>query len=159
MNVQPHNSVTMKNKTLWISTSAFISGIILGISAISLLSFTPAPVKPVSLPAISKISLSQAKTYFNSYYNNAQPLNAIFKGFTIGSEQLQALDQLAAENPGLSRFRIYLGKDETSAQIGIVVGVDANGQDLSSGSIYRSAAVTSGPCPPICDATSQITTR
>ena len=149
----------MKNKTLWIATSAFVSGIFLGISVISLVSFTQVPGKPDSLQGISKISLTQAKTYFNSYYTGAQPLNAVVKGFTIGSEQIQALNQLLTENPGISRYRIYLGKDETSSPIGIVVGVDANGLDISSGSIYRSTALTSGPCPPVCDATSQITAR
>ena len=145
----------MKNKPLAFASITFISGIILGIFAMSLLAFTPTSSVPGPLPAVSKITTTQARSWFLSYYNTAQPINAVLKGITINKEQLQALNQLSNENTGLSGFRIYMGLDETNAKVGIVVGVNSSGNDVST-SIYRSNGVNLSPCPPICDASSPI---
>lgn len=137
----------------------FITGILFGVSLIVLFSFTrgrndtDAPVSTAS-----KISVQDANTYFKNYFNSAAPSNAIFKGFALNREQLDALNNLLAENPTLAGFRVYMGSDNSTGSLGIVVGVNSLGKDVTT-SIYRTIAGGSGPCPTICDANSSITAK
>jgi len=135
-----------------------ISGIILGISITGLFSFTNAVSVPLSLPAVSKISVQQANTFFKNYYNSATPSNSIFQGFALNRDQLSALNNLLTENPSLSGFRIYMGSDNSTGSVGIVVGINNSGKDVTA-SIYQTIAGGSGPCPTICDASSNITAK
>jgi hypothetical protein len=146
----------MKKDQFTIMTLTFISGIVLGVSAIGLFSFSNPVHPPALLPDVSKISVSEANTLFKNYYQSATPTTTVFKGFALNREELTALNNLLTENSSLSGFRIYMGKDVTSASVGIVVGVNSSGKDVTA-SIYQSVAVGSGPCPTICDVNSAIT--
>jgi len=146
----------MKRNQITLMAVTFISGIILGVSAIGLFSFTSATAVPAALPAVNKISVQDAKTLFRNYFTTAAPMNAAVKGFALNKEQLSALNLLSNENPRLTGFRIYLGKDNSNGNVGIIVGVNSSGLDETS-SIYQATAGQSGPCPTICDAASTIT--
>jgi hypothetical protein len=148
----------MKNKSFFFASLTFSSGILVGMIAFALVSFRPASPMPSGNLSTDKISVGQANTYFRNYYNSTQPVSEIVKGFTLNSDVLQALNQLSVENPGLSAFRIYMGKDESSARIGLVLGVDANGKDVPT-TIYKTGGSGLSPCPPICDASSQVTAK
>jgi len=149
----------MKRNQITLSAVTFISGIIIGISAIGLFSFTNAGTVPAGLPGVSKISIADANTMFRAYYDKTPAINAVVKGFSLTREHLAALNNLANENPNLSSFRIYMGYDNnTTSSIGIVLGVNSAGVDVTT-SIYRAVAGSSGPCPPVCDATSPVTQR
>lgn len=144
----------MKNRFTVLALT-FVSGIILGVAAIGLFSFTKAGAVPAVLPGVNRISPQEASALFKGYYNTANPSNEVMRGFAINMEQLSALNTLAGENPGLSGFRIYMGYDGGQGSVGIVVGINASGQD-ETGSIYKASAGGSGPCPTICDGSSSI---
>ena len=133
----------------------FSAGLLLGLSILVMLSFSKADVIVVGG---SKISLQDAKAYFNRYYSQAEPNNQVIKGFALNRDQLDAMNRLLAETPSLAGFRIYMGIDNNSATMGIVVGIDNDGKD-NSNSIYRTVALASGPCPTICDGSSTITAK
>ncbi len=135
----------------------FVSGIIISIAALGLLSFTNTNKVPVSNPSFSKISLQEANSLFKGYYNSAHPTDAIVKGYSINRDQLTVLNALPAEIPGFQDSE-YMGYDRNSGSVAIVVGVNSAGQDVTD-SIYWSAAIGSGPCPTICDIDSVITTK
>jgi hypothetical protein len=147
----------MKKNQFTILAVTFISGIIIGVFAVGLYSFTYAD--PAALPGstISKISVKDANTLFRAYYDKAAPVNAVVKGFSLTKEHLAALNYLSSENSALAGFRIYMGNDNTG-NVGIVVGLNSAGSDVTT-SIYRVAAGSSGPCPTVCDASSQIAAR
>jgi hypothetical protein len=135
---------------------AFVAGIILGATTLSLLSFSGSITIPATpVPEISKMSIQEAQASFRRYYDNASPVNEVIKGFSINKEQLGALNNLSNENPNLTAFRIYMGIDNNSAAVEIMVGIDNTGRD-NTNSIYRTSSGSSGPCPPICDQSSSI---
>lgn len=148
----------MKKNQFALLAATFISGIILGISALGLYSFTNVVPSPLPLPSNSKISVQEANTLFKNYYNRTAPDNSVFKGFAINKDQLAAINVLLSENQSLSGFRVYMGYDNNVGNVDIIVGVNASGLDVT-GSIYRSAAAGSGPCPTICDGNSAITAK
>ncbi len=146
----------MKKNQFTLAAVTFVTGIILGATAIGLFSFTNTSVSaPTLLPAANKISASEAKILFRNYINSAAPTNGVVKGFAITREHLSALNNLASENPGLPAFRVYMGYDQQVGNVGIVVGVNNAGQDVT-GSIYKAPGGAS-PCPTICDGASSIT--
>jgi hypothetical protein len=132
----------------------FLSGILLGASAIALVSFRAS--QPAPSPA--RISLEEANMLYKNYYNSASPSNSVFSGFAINREQLSAISALAAENQGLSGFRVYMGYDPSAGNVGIIVGVNGSDQDITS-TIYRTSSGSSGPCPTICDVNSPVTSH
>lgn len=148
----------MKRNQITLMTVTFISGLILGISVIGLFAFTNISQVPAPLAGVNKISEQDAKVLFRNYFTTATPMNVPVKGFAISKEQLSALNMLANENPGLTAFRIYLGKDNSAGNVGILVGVNGSGMDVTN-TIYRAVAGQSGPCPTICDAASTITSN
>lgn len=148
----------MKKNQITLMAVTFISGIVLGVSTIGLFSFTGTSQVPAILPAESKITAVEANTMVRSYYDKAAPVNEVVRGFAVNREQLSAMNTLLNENGGLSGFRVYLGFDQKVGGVGIVVGVDGSGKDVTN-SIYRSASNGSGPCPTICDVNSNIISR
>jgi hypothetical protein len=140
----------MKKKSI-VSVVTFVSGVILGVGALVLLSFTGV----VTSQGISKISIQEAQANFNRYYQTATPTNQVIKGFAINKDQLDAMNRLSVENPNLAGFRLYMGLDNNSAAMGIIVGIDNTGKD-NTASIYKASASVSGPCPTICDQSSSI---
>jgi len=148
----------MKKNQFILVASTFISGIILGVSVLALFSFTGSGTVPVSVPGINKITTQEANVLFKNYYNKATPTTSVFKGFALNKEQLAALNYLSNENPGITGFRIYMGNDNTTGGVRIIVGVNGLGKDVTS-SICQTDAVSSGPCPTICDGASAITSN
>ena len=134
----------------------FVTGFVVGALSFGLLAFTTIFTSPGSVATISKISAPDAQASFKRYMTGSIPLNAIFKGFSVNRDQLSSMNSLIAENPSLAGFRIYMGVDNTSTPVGIVVGIDNAGKD-NTNSIYKTSSGSSGPCPTICDQTSTIT--
>ena len=122
----------MKRNQFTLLAVTFISGIVLGISTIALFSFTNSSPVSASISGSSKIGVPEANALFKNYFNSAAPSNAVFKGFAINKDQLSAINSLSAENPGLAGFRVYMGKDITSGNVGIVVGVNESGLDVNT---------------------------
>jgi len=147
--------IRMRTNRFALATLTFIAGIFLGVSAIALYSFTNTTPSPSPLPGVNKINIQEANTLFNRYFENASPNNEIIKGYTFNKEQISAINALLNENQGLAGFRIYMGYDNNNANVGIIVGVNGSGQDVTN-TIYRSAGQGSGPCPTICDGGSSI---
>lgn len=148
--------ILMKKHQLLIMASTFMSGIILGISSLLLFAFTSTGTSAPSTLSATKITVKEANAFFRNYLDKAAPSSQVLRGFALNKEQLSALNSLSNENPNLAGFRIYLGYDTAKAtSVGILVGVDANGKDATN-SIFRSTAVSSGPCPTICDVSSDI---
>lgn len=147
--------IAMKKNQFTLAAATFVTGIILGVSIIGIFSFSNAGNPPAELPVVNKISTNEANSLFRSYYKNATPTNGVVKGFALTREHLTALNNLANENPGLQAFRVYTGYEQNVGNVGIVVGVNSNGQD-ALGTIYKAAGGAS-PCPTICDGASAIT--
>lgn len=143
----------MKKNRYFFPVLGFFGGMIAGIALIGLWSFTPAATGMVS------ISVTEAKTYLNNYLTDAAPVNGVIKGFTIDKEQFDAMSAIAKGNAGISGFRVYMGKDNSSRKIGIVVGIDELGKEAVTGTIYGTDSKSLSPCPPICDVNSPISGR
>jgi len=148
----------MKANNIFFTTTGFFSGIVAGASMVALLSFTYDPGTPV-VPGggIVPITLTEAIGYFKNFQKDAAPLNQVVKGFTIDKTQLDAMNSLAKESTTLTGFRIYMGKDNNSRKIGIVVGIDNTGKDAVKNTIFNTDSQSLSPCPPICDVNSPIT--
>jgi hypothetical protein len=129
---------------------AFASGILIGVASLALLSFSFQPSVSPTPVEVEKLSVTQANSYLKNYLKTAQTINSPLKAMLIDKDQLIVMNRLINENPSLAGFRIYMGKDENSAKVGMVVGVNNNGNDLTS-TIYRSNGTNLSPCPPICD--------
>jgi hypothetical protein len=107
-------------------------------------------------PPANAVETQTANTYFKNYYNGAQPVNARLKDFTIDMEQYLAMGQIAQQARGVSGFRIYFGKDANQQRIGLVVGVNAQGAEISNMILSTSAGALES-CPVACDEASAIT--
>ena len=138
------------------NTYFLIVGIIIGISIMTLLSFTKNENKVSLRTGITTISSSQANTYFRNYMSSSTSFNSVIKGYTIDKNQLDAMTLLSIENRNLTGFRIYNGKDENSSRMSIVVGIDSEGKDAIGSSIYNTDSPNAQPCPTLCDLTSPI---
>ncbi len=148
----------MRKNQFTLISFTFIAGLFLAATIIGLVAFTnPSPSTPSST-GVSKVTLQQATTLARSYTSTATTVNAVVKGFVLTRDQLSALNLLANENQALSLFRIYSGTDANGNRVGVVLGVDAQGSDITSGSIYMANGASS-PCPPVCDANSPIDQR
>ncbi len=56
------------------------------------------------------------------------------------------------QQPGCSGIRIYLGRDARGGSVLVLVGVDAAGEDMTSGTILEEGL----PCPPFCPTASPL---
>ncbi|MDP1621253.1 MAG: hypothetical protein Q8M08_02830 [Bacteroidales bacterium] len=146
----------MKTKKLFFTVIGFISGMVIGISMIGLYSFTSGPAASAPTGGIVPITAAEANAFVRNYQADAAPLNKVIKGFTIDKEQLDAMNSIIKENPALTGFRIYLGKNIDARTIGIVVGVDNTGKDAFKNTIFNTDSKNLSPCPPICDVSSPI---
>ena len=145
-----------KNKIAMIS-GTFILGAIFGISLLSVLSFVNSSNSPSPNQPIVAITTSEANHYFLNYYTRADSLRGKVKGFTVDKLQLEAMNNLNANNSNLVGFRLYMGKNENNENVGIVVGVTARFSDATTGRIYKTESLNIGPCPTLCDVSSPIT--
>jgi hypothetical protein len=146
----------MKKNQLTLMAVTFISGAILGIAALGLYSFTTTGPDPAfQVQSLTKISAKDAQTLMKNYLGGAVATSGVVRGFALNKDQLAAMNQLAKENTTLTGFRVYLGYDDNSNSVGIIVGISSSGQDVTS-SIYKTAFKGSGPCPTICDGASSL---
>jgi hypothetical protein len=134
---------------------ALVTGIFIGMTSLALLSFSGKPLSSTVPVEMEKLSVSQANSYLKNYLKTAQSINGPLKAMLIDKDQFSAMNNLLIENPNLSGFRIYMGKDVNNSKIGMVVGVNNSGNDLTN-TIYRSNGTNLSPCPPICDGASTI---
>ena len=147
----------MKRNKFVIVSVTFLTGVVFGISLISVLSFVR-PDNPPSPPQdITVIDTTAANRYFNNYFRSAGALPAPVKGFLVDQLQLEAMNNLLNYDRTLTGFRLIMGKDDNGQNIGIVVGVNGRLSDATFGRIYKTASVSSGTCPFICDENSPIT--
>jgi hypothetical protein len=146
-----------RNKIAMISVT-FILGAVFGISLIAVLSFVNPANSPSSSPdpVVIPITISDANHYFLNYYAKADSIKDKFKGFYVDRLQLEAMNILATDK-NLVGFRLYMGKNNTNENIGIVVGITNTFSDAASGKIYKTESKSSGPCPFLCDVSSPIT--
>jgi hypothetical protein len=93
-----------------------------------------------------EISLEEAKLHIQRHTKNP-----IYPNHHGGSFDRAAIDKILAQ-PGCARLRIYQGKNEDGTPSLVLVGVDAAGKDMVSGSIMDKVQ----PCPPYCDVTSDL---
>jgi hypothetical protein len=150
------NKNYMKTNKYIFTALGFATGLVSGISIIALLSFANAPVTPPPAGGNVPVSAAVAHTYLTNYLSGAASFNQVIKGFTVDKAQLDAMNSIARENSLLTGFRIYLGKDNNSKKIGIVVGVDNTGKDAVKNTIFNTDSQNLSPCPPVCDVTSPI---
>jgi hypothetical protein len=153
--IQILNNTHMKSNKYFFPGLGFAAGILFGFAIIALYSFTSGPASAGG-GAIVPISAADAKTYVSNYMSDATAVNDIIKGFTIARGQLDAMNAIAKENPGVAGFRVYLGKDNEARNVGIVIGIDGQGKDALNGKVYNTDAGSLSPCPPVCDVSSPI---
>ncbi|HRY99706.1 MAG TPA: hypothetical protein P5550_11685 [Bacteroidales bacterium] len=106
-------------------------------------------------PASGSINAATAKGYFQSYYQSARPLNAAVKGFAIDISQYQAMGQIAQQYPDIKGFRVYFGKDENGGRLGLVIGINQNGQEEGRMILSTFGGMLES-CPVACDEASPI---
>lgn len=137
-------------------SKTFLSGLAAGMLLFVLFSFSSGKTASRG-ENVTNVTLSEAQAYFGNYMNSAAPINEVLKGISIDVNQLEAMNQLKGQNPLISSFRLYFGKDNAGNDVGLVVGVDANRNDITDGTIYSTAAWNFNLCPVICDAAGLIT--
>ena len=103
-----------------------------------------------------RIDAVTANSYFKKYYRTATSVSAPLKGFSIDMAQFDAMGQIIQQAHGVRSFRVYFGHDENNSRLGMVVGVDQAGTELSS-MILSTSAGTLESCPLVCDEASLIT--
>jgi hypothetical protein len=145
----------MKSTKIKLILPGFLAGLATGILFMVTSSFTSTS-SPGSGAGVVPVSVTQANGYFKNYMAGAASFNQVIKGFMVDRYQLEAMNTLVSENSGLAGFRIYFGKDAAGKKIGIVTGIDGNGRDAVSNTIYTTDSQGTNPCPPLCDVTSPI---
>lgn len=98
-------------------------------------------------PQNHQISLVDAKRYIQNYRNNPTPDPSI-KGGVFNRE---IFDTILIQ-PGCTGIRYYYAKMDDGTPTIVVVGVDANGNDMEGGIIGEFTT----PCPPYCDGNSTL---
>jgi hypothetical protein len=96
----------------------------------------------MSLPPFrdQRISLADAADLARRFRQDAGP-GAEKGGFFFR----KLLDEILAQ-PGCSGVRFYHGKDAKGAPALVIVGVDADGNDITGGTLMD----LHYPCPPVC---------
>jgi len=149
------NNNHMKTNKYFLTALGFFSGVVLTISVMGLFAFSNAPGSAGPGGEITPVSSTVANGYFKNYMAGAVSVNQVIKGFTVYKAQLDAMNNIAKENPNLPGFRIYMGRDNNANLVSIVVGVDSKGLDAVKNTIYNTFA-PGNPCPPVCDVQSPI---
>lgn len=97
---------------------------------------------PLPPPRDHKIPLNEAATLTRRYRDSVPA------GSTIaGMYHRAAIDALLAQR-GCAGVRIYYGRDANGELTTVLVGVDAEGNDMTAGEVLDFHF----PCPPICSA-------
>jgi hypothetical protein len=93
-----------------------------------------------------RISLEKAKE-FTKNYRESQTFGGKYCGF-FGADAIKSILQ----QDGCVGVRYYYGLDANANQVLVLVGVTANGTDITNGQL----AEVSVPCPPLCDDSSEL---
>lgn len=93
------------------------------------------------------ISLQEAETMTHAYQEAPE-----FQGLTIAGCMDKEAYQDLMNQPGCVSVRTYFALDENSILTIVVVGVDANGEDMTSGILLERAQ----PCPHHCPKNSSL---
>jgi hypothetical protein len=88
------------------------------------------------------ISLSEAATMTHAYQNAPQ-----FQGLTKSCMMDNGSYQQLMTQPGCEGVRTYFALDDTNKLTIVVVGVDANGNDMTNGIILERAHTCPINCP------------
>ncbi len=88
------------------------------------------------------ISLTQAETETHSFQNNPN-----FQGLTISSAIHVNAYQELMNQPGVTMLRTYFGLDSNNKLSIIVVGVDNQGNDITTGVILGDGVRCPNFCP------------
>ncbi len=127
---------------------AFVAGTIFGISLLAVVSFVnPAPPSP------APITPDEAKTLVTAYRNTAHGSPYAFK---VDENMFAAMKSLNDLDKDIKEFRIYLGIENKSDTLGVVVALNKQGRDDLSKPLTRTVSQHSGMCPPVCDSQSPI---
>ena len=108
-------------------------------------SFTSAQSQQFTGNEEHKITLDEAKTLVKNFRVD-RPNEQLKAGYFGKDALLELLSQ-----PGVVGLRIYKGKKTDGNENYVLVGVDATGADIVTGTILERTA----PCPPFCDPTSE----
>ena len=89
-----------------------------------------------------KISLEKAAAMTQRHRGNA------FRGGMFFREELDAM----LAQPGCAGVRLYLARGDDGKDTMVMTGVDADGEDMTSGILMQEII----PCPPRCNETSAL---
>jgi len=98
-------------------------------------------------PRDHHITLAQAIQFTARHRQMATAAATINAGAFLRDQVLELLNQA-----GCAGIRIYLGRDNNGATNYVAVGVDANGDDMTQGTILE----VMWPCPPMCPPSSAL---
>jgi hypothetical protein len=99
-------------------------------------------------PHDHRITLEQARALVQNYRKHAPPNSE-----RCGMFHRAIIDEILAQ-PGCAGIRVYRGRHEKGADALVLVGVTADGADLTDGVL----ADEHKPCPPDCDPDSPLGT-
>lgn len=100
-------------------------------------------------PNANQLITIETAAIYTAKYRKTFP-NTVIANAYVKNQMLSLLNQNNCEG-----FRIYNGIDENGAQQLVIVGVDADGNDLYHGLIMD----CSQPCPTICSTTNPLNTN
>jgi len=147
----------MKKNRILMPLMTLIIGILIGATPFIFMSFTQNSSTRAVPQGLATITAPDANVLFKNYFRSATAPTTPIKGFFLDSLQFSAMKLIAGEKNELAGFRVYLGKDRNNLPVSIVVGVDSKGADATTYPIYKTSSLKSGPCPFVCDQTSNIT--
>lgn len=142
-------------KTVLIYLSGVLTGVVFFVHFPSPASDSPQPQGSEYSPVNTKV----AKAMHQRYLDGAQPMNMVYRAFTINKSQFEAMKVIGREETGLFGFRIYPGLDADKNNVGIIIAVTEGGKEDTTRGVFRATSVSSGPCPDLCDTDSQIGKR
>lgn len=140
----------MLSKLLKKPILTFIAGALFGSILITSYAFISKGTPPQDA-SFQAVSLTDAVALTKEYATNAQPMNRVFYGYAVNKDQLEAMNAISKANPNLAGFRLYSGETGSRIYKSIIVGINADGKDAVSGTIYSAPVRDSGPCPTVCD--------
>jgi len=129
----------------------FLLGIFLGTALVSLYAFNSKSESPPQTGQVQPISLTDAVKLTSRFTGQAKPFNAVLRGFAVTKDQLEAMNMIFDKNPQFNGIRLYMGQTKAEESTSIVVGINKNGDDATSQTIYNVSVSGSGPCPTVCD--------
>lgn len=143
----------MENKKITQRRVTFLTGVLSGGLLFGLVLLITGSRAPDPQPPANAIDVTTAKSYYQKYMANPLQIEAL-SGIAIDMDQLSAINSIRTQVPTARGFRIYYGLDNSSNRIGIVVGIDNMGHDITTNIIQTTRNYD--PCPPICDTPSPI---